>query len=115
MLIVSLLFSSCGFGPNLSGGPQPLAPSKLTATAISSAQINLSWTDNSNNEDGFTIERRSGTDWTRIADVNKNVTTYNDSGLTASTTYIYRVYSYHVTLSGGGPFNYSNEAKASTY
>jgi hypothetical protein len=33
----------------------PAAPSSLTATATSSTQINLSWTDNSNNETGFKI------------------------------------------------------------
>ena len=35
----------------------PTAPSGLTATAVSSSQINLSWTDNSNNETGFKIDQ----------------------------------------------------------
>ena len=38
----------------------PAAPSNLTATAVSSTQINLAWQDNSNNEDGFKIERCQG-------------------------------------------------------
>src|SRR6266508_2933382 len=38
----------------------PAAPSNLAATAVSSSQINLSWTDNATNEDGFQIERCSG-------------------------------------------------------
>src|SRR5262249_6657261 len=33
----------------------PKAPSGLTATAISTSQINLAWTDNSNNEIGFVL------------------------------------------------------------
>src|SRR6185436_18362932 len=37
--------------------PTPAAPTNLTATAVSSSQINLAWTDNSNNESGFKIER----------------------------------------------------------
>lgn len=44
-----------------SGVPNPpSAPSGLSANAVSSSQINLSWTDNSNNETGFRIERKSG-------------------------------------------------------
>src|SRR5207248_33803 len=35
----------------------PAAPSALTATAVSDVQINLAWTDNSGNEDGFRIYR----------------------------------------------------------
>src|SRR5690606_5707780 len=40
-------------------GEAPLKPSALFATAVSSNQINLSWTDNSNNETGFEIWRTS--------------------------------------------------------
>src|SRR6185369_1916184 len=35
----------------------PAAPSALVATAVSSSQINLVWTDNSTNEQGFSVER----------------------------------------------------------
>src|SRR6266498_3395260 len=42
------------------GPSAPAAPSNLAATAVSSSQINLSWTDNATTEDGFTIERCSG-------------------------------------------------------
>ena len=38
----------------------PLAPSGLMATAVSSSQIDLSWSDNSDNESGFEIERCDG-------------------------------------------------------
>ncbi len=38
----------------------PAAPSNLTATAASSTQINLTWTDNASSEDGFKIERCQG-------------------------------------------------------
>ena len=69
----------------------PAAPSGLTATAASSSQINLTWTDNANNEAGFKIERCTGagcTTSTQIATVGANVTTYSNTGLAASTTYI---------------------------
>lgn len=72
-------------------------PSSLTATAVSSSQINLSWADNSTTETGFRIERSSssGGPYTQIATVGTNVTTYSNSGLSASTTYYYRVRAYN--------------------
>jgi hypothetical protein len=71
-------------------------PSGLTATAICNTQINLSWTDNSNNEEGFKIERKTGAagSWVEIATVGAGVTTYQDVGLTSETTYWYRVRAY---------------------
>src|SRR5207248_8145243 len=56
---------------------KPAAPTNLIATAASSSQINLSWTDKSNNETGFMVERSSnGKQFTQIATVAANVTTY---------------------------------------
>lgn len=74
----------------------PAAPTGLSATAASAIQINLAWTDASSNETGFKIERApdvGGTPgtWAQIATPAANATSYNDSGLTASTTYHYRV------------------------
>jgi N-acetylneuraminic acid mutarotase len=75
------------------GGAAPDAPSGLSATTASSTQIDLSWTDNSANENTFRIERSpNGSDsWAEITAVGSNVTTYSDTGLSASTTYYYRV------------------------
>jgi hypothetical protein len=39
-------------------GTPPNAPTNLTLTVVSSSQINLSWSDNSDNETGFKIERK---------------------------------------------------------
>ncbi|HWQ31255.1 MAG TPA: hypothetical protein VNQ79_00105, partial [Blastocatellia bacterium] len=49
--------------------PAPAAPTSLTATAASSSQINLAWTDNANNEDGFKIERCQGSGCTNFAEI----------------------------------------------
>ena len=38
----------------------PIAPSGLVAAALSATQVRLTWTDNSYNEDGFKIERKTG-------------------------------------------------------
>ncbi len=91
----------------------PADPSGLTATAVSSSQINLSWTDNSNNESGFKIERCQGagcTNFGEITQVGAGVTTFNNTGLTASTTYVYRVRAFNA----GGDSGYSNTASATT-
>jgi hypothetical protein len=74
----------------------PAAPTDLVARAVSSSQIDLSWTDNSGDEQGFRIERSlNGSDFTEIATVNPNVNTFSDTGLSANTTYFYRVVSFN--------------------
>ena len=89
--------------------PAPLAPSNLTATAVSGSQINVSWTDNANNEDGFLLERSTdGTTFVRLASLGANVTSYSNGGLTAGTTYHYRVRAQNA----GGYSVYSNTASA---
>jgi hypothetical protein len=90
----------------------PKAPSNLVATAISSAKINLTWADSSNNEDGFKIERRLSTDtvYTQIATVGAAVTSFSNTGLTTNSQYFYRVRAYNT----GGNSSYSNAANATT-
>jgi hypothetical protein len=73
----------------------------------------LSWTDNSNNETGFSIERCDGqncTDFAPIATVGANVTSYPDTGLTPNTRYRYRVRAFN----GVGNSAYSNIAQDRT-
>jgi len=85
----------------------PADPSSLTATA-SGTSIMLNWTDNSDNEKNFLIERKSGTgSYSQIASVNKNVTSYVNGPL-ASGTYTYRVRASNPVGNSG----YSNEASA---
>ena len=71
----------------------PPAPSGLHATAASSSQINLAWTDNANNESGYVLSRStaSGGPYFDIATSPANTTNHTDTGLAASTTYFYRV------------------------
>ena len=86
------------------------APSGLSATAVSQTQIDLSWTDNSDDEDGFKIERSPDgtTGWTQIATVGAGVTSYSDTSLTCDQTYYYRVRAYNANGNSG----YSNIANA---
>ena len=70
----------------------PAAPSGLGVTAVSYAQINLSWTDNASNETGFVVERSlDQVSWNQVATVAQNSTSHSDMGLMASTAYAYRI------------------------
>lgn len=90
----------------------PLAPSNLEARAVSAQQVELIWTDNSDNEDGFWIERKAGAEepYLRIARLAANVTNYTDTSVTPNTSYRYRVQAYNQS----GPSGYSNEAAVIT-
>jgi hypothetical protein len=74
--------------------PPPLAPTGLAANGVSETGIDLSWTDNATTETAYRVERSpDGLDsFSVIANLGANATGYNDSGLTASTTYDYRVF-----------------------
>ena len=70
----------------------PDAPTNLIATVTSTSTILLDWSDNSNNETQFLIERSpNGNGWSQIDTVNANVTTYTASGLNSGHTYYFRV------------------------
>ena len=68
------------------------APSNLVAQ-VDEKNVILTWKDNSNNENGFTIERSNGGAFTRIDFVSTNTQTFTDSDL-AEGTYTYRVRAY---------------------
>ncbi|MDD5224204.1 MAG: fibronectin type III domain-containing protein [bacterium] len=115
IVMIFFVFVGCGGGNGGNGSNIPdgsSIPSGLTATAVSSTQIDLSWTDNSSNEDGFKIERKIGTvgTYSLISTTLANVVSYSDTGLSAGTAYYYRVYAYNSTGSSG----YSNEADVNT-
>jgi hypothetical protein len=91
----------------------PPAPSNLAGQALNTNQIRLLWTNNSTNQDGVKIERCKGsncTNFTQITIVGGTATAYTDSGLTAGTSYRYRVRVYNLA----GNSQYSNIASAKT-
>jgi len=67
------------------------APTEIAATPITEVSTHISWTDNSNFEDGFRVERDSGSGFEHVADMDANAIEYTDSGLTYGTEYTYRV------------------------
>jgi hypothetical protein len=88
------------------------APSNLTAAAVSTSQVNLTWTDNATNETGYTVERSTdGVTWNTIATgLPAGSTSYSDSTASAGTTYHYLVYDYNASSTSGN----SNQATATT-
>ena len=90
----------------------PSPPSDLNATAVSSTQIDLSWTDSSDDEDGFIVERKFKyeTDWASVGSLGADVTSHSDTGLASGSTYFYRCNAYNPI----GNSAYSNEASATT-
>jgi hypothetical protein len=70
------------------------APDDMLAITVSGTRTDLSWDDNSNNETDFRVDRATSPSFvigTTTFTVGSNVTTYSDTGLTAGTTYYYRV------------------------
>jgi serine protease AprX len=93
--------------------PAPAAPTGLTATAASSSQINLAWTDNANDETSFKIERCQGAGCSSFAQIGtaaSNATSFPDTALSANTSYSYRIRA----SNSGGDSAYSNTASATT-
>jgi hypothetical protein len=88
-------------------GPIPDAPTSLNAT-LNGTQIELTWLDQSTNETGFTIERKTGAagTWAQLDQVGANVQSYSDTTAVAGNTYYYRVFAYNT----GGNSENSNEA-----
>jgi CSLREA domain-containing protein len=97
---------------NVSSQPPP-DPSGLGATAVSSSRIDLQWTDNATNETAYTVERSldGSTNWTELTStLPADTTTYSDTGLSAGTTYYYRV----KATNSAGSSNYTDTANATT-
>jgi predicted CXXCH cytochrome family protein len=68
------------------------APSALTFSNIKTTSMTLNWTDNATNESGDLIYNSTDNiNFNYVATTAANATTYNASGLSASTTYYWRV------------------------
>jgi len=71
----------------------PAAPTNLAAASAAPGTVDLTWTDASADEQGFRVERSTdGTSFTEVGyTYSANDTGHSDYGLTAGTTYYYRV------------------------
>jgi hypothetical protein len=90
--------------------PLPHAPADLTSEVISDSQIDLSWTDLSDNEDGYIIEQETAGSYSTIAIVEANVTSFSCIDLTELTEYTYSVQAFNIA----GFSDYSNKTTATT-
>ena len=93
----------------------PTDPTGLTATAASSSQIDLAWTASTDSGGsglaGYRVERCQGAGCSTFAQIATPVlNSYSDPGLTAGTSYSYRVRA--VDGAGNLSLNYSNIASA---
>lgn len=71
------------------------APSDLIVKTISANQVALEWKDNSEDEEGFIIERKSSRgDFAEIGRVGRDTVKYVDTSLSAGTQYYYKVKAY---------------------
>jgi hypothetical protein len=105
-------YSNAATATTFAAGDVPAAPISLVATAVASDQINLAWTDRSDTEAGFVLQRTGGasSNWADVAAIAADATSYQDPGLTAGTTYTYRIRAHNAA----GFSNWSNEASATT-
>ncbi|MCC5848328.1 MAG: immunoglobulin domain-containing protein [Verrucomicrobia bacterium] len=92
--------------------PPAAAPTGLAASAVSTSEIGLTWTDNATDEDGYLIYRAAspGGPWSLIHTTEADVTEYVDSNLPETTTFYY----YVSALNDKGESNPSNIASETT-
>lgn len=93
--------------------PPPAAPSNLRVDFVGTNRVQLAWTDNSNNEDGFIVERCNNRGCANFVEINRvpaNGTTYLDRALVSNSQYFYRLRAFNL----GGASAYTNVIAAKT-
>jgi len=88
----------------------PAAPSGVQAN-VAGSQVTVNWTDNSNDETGFKVQRsEDGNTWTTVATVAPNSTSARDTSVGCGKTYSYQV----LASSAAGDSAASNVVQAET-
>ena len=98
----------------LSTGQPPAAPTQLnitTSTANPTSGLALAWVDQATNANGYRVDRSTdGVSFGTVAQLGSSAVSYADSGLSAGSTYYYRVSAYN----SAGTSSYSNVATGQT-
>jgi hypothetical protein len=99
---------------NLSERFPPISPKDVSAYAVSSDRIELTWSDRSTSEDGFKIEKKVGPGGTYslIDTVGPDITSYLETGQDQETIYSYRIQAYNNVE---GDSSYFNETTVTTH
>ena len=97
-------------GVSVSVTPASPAPRNLVASALSSNQIQLRWTDQSADEQGFKVEYWSGSSWVQLGIAPSGSTAVSLSGAASRSTYFFRIRAYNGTVHTP----YSNQASITT-
>jgi hypothetical protein len=93
--------------------PPPAAPSGLRVDFIAMDRIQIVWTDNSNNEDGFIIEscqQRGCNNFIEVGRVFPDIRHFVHGNLFSNTQYYYRVRAFNA----GGKSAYTDVVSAKT-
>ncbi len=81
-------------------------PTDLVASAISSTQIKLTWTDNATSADYHSVERKvSGGSYAEVGTVATGTSEYTSGSLTAGTEYTFRLRARHDTPTTYGDYS----------
>ncbi|HEX8251333.1 MAG TPA: DUF5050 domain-containing protein [Pyrinomonadaceae bacterium] len=91
----------------------PPAPTNFRIDFVGANRLQLAWTDTSNNEAGFAVERcnnRGCSNFVEIARVPANGTVYLDTALVGNSQYFYRMRAWNL----GGTSEYTNVVSAKT-
>lgn len=82
--------------PSILEATPPAVPSNVSIGEVTSNSAQVSWSDNSDNEQGFKVERSSnGVNFSQVATVGTGTTSYLDTSLSNNTRYWYRVAAYN--------------------
>ena len=94
------------YGPPVVPTSGPAAPSNPGATALSYKSVNVTWQDNSNNEDFFSIQRSTsaGGPFVEVGEASANATSFIDTNnVLSQTTYYYQIKAHNIF--NGGTFS----------
>jgi hypothetical protein len=83
------------------------APTNLSVESSSNSKVQLKWNDNSESEDGYTVERKVGQSgqYQKLKDVNANTTTLEDDAVIQGQVYFYKIRAFNSNITSA----YSNE------
>ncbi len=92
---------------------RPFAASDFTVMTVSGTRIDLTWTDNATDEDGYVLERCSGvgcSNFTLLDSLPVDASGYQNDGIAPQTSFTYRLYAYNIA----GPSDITGPATATT-